>query len=164
MNSEDSISAILHSIQLNNNNDNDDNSNNYNIFAFLFFYISFCFFFGFICLFQRGIPTNACIIYFSIKKGEVMVIFEILDNNDEDNSINNEDNNDEEATTRGIQKQKRFSQKLSKFKGKHLFLRLIFKKVAGFRSSVLLKIDFNQVFSCEFAKFLRTPFLHNINM
>lgn len=44
MNSEDSISAILHSIQLNNNNDNYDNYNNYNIFAFLFFCISFCFF------------------------------------------------------------------------------------------------------------------------
>ena len=118
MNSEDSISAILHSIQLNNNNDNYDNSNNYNIFAFLFFYISFCFFFGFICLFQRGIPTNACIIYFSIKKGEVIVTFEISDNNDEDNSINNENNNDEEAITRGIQEKKSFSQKLCKSKRK----------------------------------------------
>ena len=59
MNSEDSISAILHSIQLNNNNDNDDNSNNYNIFAFLFFlYFILLFFWFYLFIPKRN--SNQC--------------------------------------------------------------------------------------------------------
>ena len=63
---------------LNNNNDtnrnNDNNNHNYNhnSFAFGFFYLILLFF-GFICLFQRRMSTNACI---SILKCEVIVKFE----------------------------------------------------------------------------------------
>ena len=64
---------MMHSIQCNNNNDdnhdhnnNNNNNNNNNSFASLVFNIYFAIFFGFICLFQRRMSTNACIIYFFI--------------------------------------------------------------------------------------------------
>ena len=55
-------SVILLSIQCNNNNDNN------NSLVFWHCYIYFCYFFGFICLLQGRMLTNACIIYFSIKR------------------------------------------------------------------------------------------------
>ena len=47
-----------------------------------------------------------------------------------------------------------------KFTGKHLCQSLFFNKVAGLTPVTLfIKRLWTQVFSCEFAKFLRTPFL-----
>ena len=43
------------------------NGNKNNSFYFGFLYLRLLFF-GFIYLFQKGMPTNACIIYFSIKR------------------------------------------------------------------------------------------------
>ena len=59
------MSAILNSIQCDNNNDSNNNNSS---FFLVFFYISFCYFFWFICLFQRSMPTNICIVYFSIDR------------------------------------------------------------------------------------------------
>ena len=52
---------------------------------------------------------------------------------------------------------------LRNFTGKHLCQSLFFNKVAGLRPATLLKKEtlVAQVFSCEFVKFLRTPFLQN---
>ena len=38
------------------------------VLYFVYFVVNFAIIFGFICLFQRRIPTNGCIIYFSIKR------------------------------------------------------------------------------------------------
>ena len=62
MYSEDSISVILNSVQ---HNKTDNNNNKSFVFCFFVFYFAI---FGFICLFQKRMPTNACIIYFSIKR------------------------------------------------------------------------------------------------
>ena len=61
----DSISAILHSIRCDDNNNNNDNNNS---FVFGFFLYLMLLFFDFIRLFQRRMPTNAWLIYFSIKR------------------------------------------------------------------------------------------------
>ena len=56
-------------MQCNNNDDNENNNKHHNIkkivWFFGFLYPIFLFF-GFICLFQRRIPTSAFTIYFSI--------------------------------------------------------------------------------------------------
>ena len=53
-----------------------------------------------------------------------------------------------------------FSQ-VTKFIGKHLCYRIFFNKFAGLRPTTLLKKEtLVQVFSCEFTKFLRTPFFN----
>ena len=50
----------------------------------------------------------------------------------------------------------------AKFTGKHLCQSLFFNKVAGLRSATLLKKRlWHRCFPVNFAKFLRTPFLHN---
>ena len=49
----------------------------------------------------------------------------------------------------------------AKLTGKHLCQRLFFNKVARLRTQA--KETLAKVFSCEFAKFLRTPFLKNIS-
>ena len=38
------------------------------VLYFVYFVVNFAIIFGFICLFQRRMPTNGCIIYFSIKR------------------------------------------------------------------------------------------------
>ena len=38
------------------------------VLYFVYFVVNFAIIFGFICLFQRRMPTNRCIIYFSIKR------------------------------------------------------------------------------------------------
>ena len=50
----------------------------------------------------------------------------------------------------------------AKFTGKHLYQSLFFNKVVGLRFATLLKKRFwHRCFLVNFAKFLRTPFLHN---
>ena len=49
----------------------------------------------------------------------------------------------------------------TKFIGKHLRLRLFFKKIAGLRPATLLKRLWQWCFPMNFTKFLRTPFLQN---
>ena len=60
----------------------------------------------------------------------------VLDNNDEGNSLNNEDNNDAEGTRYS---EKGVLQTFEKFTGKHLSWSNFLNKVAGLRSSILLK-------------------------
>ena len=47
------------------------------IYLFIFFCILFCYLFGTICLLQNGVPTKACIIYFSITRGSDSKIWKI---------------------------------------------------------------------------------------
>ena len=50
----------------------------------------------------------------------------------------------------------------AQFTGKHLCQSLIFNRVAGLRSAILLKKKlWHKCFPVKFAKFLRTPFLQN---
>ena len=52
---------------------------------------------------------------------------------------------------------------LAKFRGKHLCQSLLFNKVAGLSPATLLKKRlWHKCFLVNFAKFLRTPFLHRI--
>ena len=57
--------------------------------------------------------------------------------------------------------QNRRSKKSCKIHGKTPSLESLFNKAAGLRLAILLKDTSAQVFSCEFEKFLRTPFLQN---
>ena len=47
------------------------------IYLFIYFCILFCYLFGTICLLQNGVPTKACIIYFSITRGSDSKIWKI---------------------------------------------------------------------------------------
>ena len=57
--------------------------------------------------------------------------------------------------------QNRSSKKSRKIRGKTPLLESLFNKVAGLRPAIYLKDTSAQVLSCEFEKFLRTPFLQN---
>ena len=75
----------MHLIQRNNNNGDNNNDHNHDdnnnsffvIYLFIFFCILFCYLFGTICLLQNGVPTKACIIYFSITRGSDSKIWKI---------------------------------------------------------------------------------------
>ena len=73
------FNIIHHSVQCNNNNDNNNNdknnndnkrNNNNNNSSSSFVFLSFIFNFAIslVCLFQRRMPTNECIIHFSTKR------------------------------------------------------------------------------------------------
>ena len=68
-----------------------------------------------------------------------------------------------EAVSRQVFCKKGVLKKITKFTGKHLYESLFFNKAAGIAYNFIKKETLVQLFSCEFCKFLRTPFFQNIS-